>query len=218
LLSTGSWWPALGVTAVAVALLAVGTARFGFAPDEPRPDSLIYLQDADGGRASWLSADPEPDEWTSRVLGEDPERVASAHPVSAQPMMRADAPDLALPAPTATLVTSADASVRTVTFRVTPTGRAWRTHVALSDRGLRGCRLGTTDLPGSAFELYGPVSREITCDLDPGAPLEVAVADQWVGLPAEAASLVGPRPPDTMPVQSGNRPFDGAVVRAAFRL
>ncbi|MFE9748532.1 M20/M25/M40 family metallo-hydrolase [Saccharothrix saharensis] len=218
LLTSGSWWPALGVTAVAVALLAVGTVRFGFAPDEPRPDSLIYLQDADGGRASWLSPDPEPDEWTSRVLGEEPERVASAHPVSAQPMMRADAPDLALPAPTATLVTSADASVRTVTFRVTPTARAWRTHVTLSDRGLRGCRLGTTDLPGAALELYGPVGREITCDLDPGAPLEVTVADQWVGLPAEAASLVGPRPPDAMPVQSGNRPFDGAVVRAAFRL
>ncbi|NUS64499.1 MAG: hypothetical protein HOQ46_12735, partial [Saccharothrix sp.] len=72
--------------------------------------------------------------------------------------------------------------------------------------------------PGVALELYGPVSRDITCDLDPGTPLEVTVADQWAGLPVEAASLVGPRPPDAMPVQSGNRPFDGAVVRATFRL
>jgi hypothetical protein len=44
------------------------------------------------------------------------------------------------------------------------------------------------------------------------------VADHWIGLPAEAAPLVGPRPPDTMPVQSGNRPYDAALVRAVFRL
>ncbi len=218
LTSWGSWWPALGVTAVAVALIAVGAVRFGFAPDEPRPDSLIYLQDTGG--ASWLSADPAPDAWTSRVLGEDPERVTStsAYPLVDEPVMRADAPHLDLPAPTATVLDSTDASVRTVTFRVTPTARAWRTRVVLSDRGLRGCRLGSAELPGAALELYGPVGRDVTCDLDPGAPLEVAVADHWAGLPAEAASLVGPRPPDTMPVQSGNRPFDAAIVRAAFRL
>ncbi|MEU4443245.1 M20/M25/M40 family metallo-hydrolase [Actinosynnema sp. NPDC050801] len=211
---------AAGVAAVAVALLAVGVVRFGFAPDEPRPDSLIYLQDGGTGRASWLSADPAPDEWTSRVLGNDPERVASTevHPTADEPMMRADAPDLDLPAPTATLLTSTDASARTVTFRVTPTARAWRTHVTLSDRGLRGCRLGSTDLPGPILELYGPISREFTCDLDPGTPLDVGVADHWAGLPAEATALVGPRPADTMPVQSGNRLYDAAVVRASFRL
>ncbi|PSL56173.1 peptidase M28-like protein [Saccharothrix carnea] len=210
-----SWTPTLAVMAVAVALIAAGTVRFGFAPDEPRPDSLIYLQDAGG--ASWLSADPEPDEWTSRVLGGNPERVTLPYPMPNGPLMRAAAPALNLPAPTATLVGSADAAVRTVTFRVTPTARAWRTHVTLSDQGLRGCRLGATDLPGSTFELYGSSSREITCDLAPGTPLELAVTDHWPGLPTEAASLVGPRPPDTMPVQSGNRPYDAAVVRAAFR-
>ncbi|MCE7000453.1 M20/M25/M40 family metallo-hydrolase [Saccharothrix sp. S26] len=228
LLPSGSWWPAVGVTAVAVALLATGTARFGFTPDQPRPDSLIYLRDTATGRSSWLSPDPAPDAWTSRVLGANPERLASAHPVSTGPVMRADAPDLDLPTPTATALTSPippspdltspDGPARTVTFRITPTARAWRTHVTLSERGLRGCRIGPTDLPSTTLELYGPSSRDLTCHLAPGTPLEVTVADQWVGLPAEAAALVGPRPPDTMPVQSGNRPFDGAVVRATFQL
>ncbi|MEU4761842.1 M20/M25/M40 family metallo-hydrolase [Actinosynnema sp. NPDC023794] len=211
-----SWRPALGVTAVAVALIAVGTVRFGFAPDEPRPDSLIYLQDTGG--ASWLSADPAPDEWTSRVLGENPERVTLPYPTLDKPMMRAAAPDLDLPAPTVVLVAATDAAVRTVTFRVTPNARAWRTHVTLSGPGRPACRLGAAELPGATLDLYGPSAREITCDLDPGAPLEVAVADQWAGLPAEATSLVGPRPPDAMPVQSGSRAFDAAVVRAEFRL
>ncbi|ROP36479.1 M20/M25/M40 family metallo-hydrolase [Saccharothrix texasensis] len=216
LLPSGSWWPALGVTAVAVVLIAVGTARFGFAPDEPRPDSLVYLQDTGG--ASWLSADPAPDEWTSRVLGENPERVTLPYPALDKPMMRAAAPDLRLPAPGVTAVAATDGPVRTVTFRVTPNTRAWRTHVTLSDPGRRSCRLGSTDLPGSVLDLYGPSSREITCELDPGTPLEVAVADQWAGLPTEATALIGPRPPDTMPVQSGSRAFDAAVVRAEFRL
>ncbi|MGW4115960.1 M20/M25/M40 family metallo-hydrolase [Actinosynnema sp. NPDC004786] len=225
LLPSGAWWPALGVTAVAVALIAVGAARAGFTPDEPRPDSLIYLRDTATGRASWLSADPSPDEWTSRVLGPNPERVTltGEYPAFPEPLMRADAPDLDLPAPTATAVTptaptSTDAPARTVTFRVTPTARSWRTQVTVAEPGLRGCRSGALALPGRVLELYGTTPREITCDLDPGTTLEVAVADHWAGLPAEASAVVGPRPPGTMPVQSGNRPFDAAIVRAAFRL
>ncbi|WP_367138398.1 M20/M25/M40 family metallo-hydrolase [Saccharothrix sp. HUAS TT1] len=211
---------AAGVAAVAVALLAVGLVRFGFAPTEPRPDSLIYLLDTGANEASWLSADPAPDAWTSRVLGQDPERVTltDTHPALDEPLMRADAPDLALPAPTAAVVASADGDARTVTFRVTPTDRAWRTQVTLSEDGRRGCRFGDADLPGSKLELYGTLSRDITCDLDPGARLGVAVTDHWIGLPAEAAALVGPRPPDAMPVQSGNRPYDAALVRATFEL
>lgn len=210
---------AAGVAAVAVTLIAVGTVRFGFDPDEPRPDSLIYLLDTGTGRADWLSADPAPDPWTSRVLGENPERVTltDLYPMLDDPLMRAAAPALALPAPAAAVLGVNDGDVRTVRFSVTPTASAWRTQVTLSDRGRRACRFGDEELPGATLELYGPTSREITCDLDPGTPLEVAVADHWIGLPAEAASLVGPRPADTMPVQSGNRPYDAALVRAAFR-
>lgn len=210
---------AAGVAVVAVTLIAVGTARFGFDPAEPRPNSLIYLLDTGTGRADWLSADPAPDPWTSRVLGENPERVTltGLYPMLDDPLMRATAPTLALPAPAATVVGVHDGDVRTVRFSVTPTTSAWRTQVTLSDRGRRACRFGDAELPGATLELYGPTSREITCDLNPGTPLEVAVADHWIGLPAEASSLVGPRPADTMPVQSGNRPYDAALVRAAFR-
>ncbi|MEU4742936.1 M20/M25/M40 family metallo-hydrolase [Actinosynnema sp. NPDC023658] len=204
---------------VAVALIATGAVRFGFAPDEPRPDSLIYLQDTDTGRTSWVSADPAPDAWTSRVLGDDPERVTltGTYPLLNEPLMRADAPQLGLPAPAATVLGTTEASARTVTFRVTPTAGAWRTQVTLSDRGRRACRFGDADLPAPTLELYGPAARDITCDLDPGTTLEVGVIDHWAGLPAEAASLVGPRPPDAVPVQSGNRPYDAAVVRAVYR-
>ncbi|MGM1058657.1 M20/M25/M40 family metallo-hydrolase [Saccharothrix sp. Mg75] len=208
--------PAAPVTALlALALVAVGAVRVDFTEADQRPNSLIYLQ-APGG-ASWLSADPRPDEWTSRVLGDDPERVVltDEHPALTTELMRADAPDLGLPAPTAVLTADVAGDRRTVAFRVTPTPSAWRTQVTLP---VTGCRTGGFDLDARVLELYGPVPRDITCDLDPGAPLDVTLVDHRTGLPAEAAALVGPRPGDTMPVQSGNRAFDSALVRADFRL
>ncbi|MFD1151832.1 M20/M25/M40 family metallo-hydrolase [Saccharothrix hoggarensis] len=210
---------ATAVALVAVALIAVGTARVGFGPTEQRPNSLIYLLDTETGRADWLSADPAPDAWTSRVLGDSPERVTltDRHPMLDEPLMRADAPALTLPAPTATVLSSTDGDVRTVTLQISPTANAWRTQVTLSDRGVRVCRHNFTELHATTLEFYGPANRKVTCELDPGTPLDVTLTDHWIGLPAEAASLIGPRPPDTMPVQSGNRPYDAALVRAAFR-
>ncbi|MDU0290943.1 M20/M25/M40 family metallo-hydrolase [Saccharothrix longispora] len=203
--------------ALAVALVAVGVVRVDFTEAEQRPNSLIYLQDGGTGESSWLSADPRPDEWTSRVLGDDPERVTltDEYPMLTTGLMRADAPDLDLPAPTAELLGSTTGERRTVTFRVTPTPSAWRTQVTLP---AGDCRTGDLELGARVLELYGSAPRDLVCELDPGAPLTVVLADHSTGLPPRAAALVGPRPGDTMPVQSGNRAFDAALVRAVFRL
>lgn len=203
---------AVVVGVVAVALLATGTARFGFSPAEPRPNALVYRLNAETGRADWLSEDPAPDDWTGRVLGTDPQRVAlsDTHPVLNRPLMRADAPALDLPAPTATARPVGDRTV----LRITPGERAWRTHVVLPPEAR--CRFGDRPLDGRVLELYGTTPREITCD--PGGPLTVELTDQWNDLPEAAAALVGPRPPDTMPVQSGNRAYDSTLVRTVVRV
>ncbi|QFZ18228.1 M20/M25/M40 family metallo-hydrolase [Saccharothrix syringae] len=194
---------------VALALVATGAVRSGAGPDEPRPDALVYRLDTEGGRADWLSGDPGTDAWTARVLGDRPERVtlSDEHPVLDKPLMRADAPVLDLPAPTAGLSGGV--------VRVTPGARAWRTHVALT--GLRDCRFAGHPLDDRLLELYGTAPREVDCTREPGVPVVVEVTDQWPGLPEEAAALVGPRPPDAMPVQSGSRAHDAALVRAVFR-
>lgn len=217
---------AAGSAALAVVLLGVGVQTSGFTPDEQRPDALVYLGDVEEGRADWLSADPDVDAWTARVLGERPERVdlSGRYPMLVDPVLRAPAPVLPLPPPSVeVLADDAVGDARSVRFRVAPRERAWRTQVALPREGLRACLVAGQRLEptgdGLVVELYGARDgAELTCEADAGAALEVEVVDHWVGLPAEVAAIVGPRPSDAMLVQSGSRAFDGALVRDVFRI
>ncbi|MEU5692886.1 M20/M25/M40 family metallo-hydrolase [Actinosynnema sp. NPDC020468] len=214
------------IALVAVALLGVGTARFSFDGADRRPDSLIYLLDAEKGSADWLSADPATDAWTGKALGANPDRVdlTADYPVLDRPVLRATAPVFTLPAPTVAVSSDTTAGAeRAVDFVVRPTGRTWRTQLTLPRAGLRGCQVGADrldpkSLPGKTsltFEFYGP--GELSCRFDAGPPVTATVVDHWIGLPDEAAAVLGPRPPDAMPVQSGNRPFDATLVRTTLR-
>ncbi|GGP55023.1 M20/M25/M40 family metallo-hydrolase [Saccharothrix coeruleofusca] len=211
---------------LAVALLGVGVRTAEFGPDEQRPDSLVYLHDTATGQANWLSSDPEVDAWTARVLGERPERVdlSDRYALLADPVLRAPAPVLPLPPPSVEVLADGTAGdVRSVRFRVVPHAQAWRTQVALPREGLRACLVAGKRLEptGGALvlELYGAGGgAELTCEAEADAVLEVEVVDHWAGLPAEAAAIVGPRPSDAMPVQSGSRAFDGALVRRVIEI
>jgi hypothetical protein len=50
------------------------TAHFkaSFTTEHPKPNSLVYLADADNGTTNWYSYDHMPDEWTKKYFGEDP--------------------------------------------------------------------------------------------------------------------------------------------------
>lgn len=50
------------------------TAHFkaNFTSEHPKPNSLVYLADADKGTINWYSYDKVPDEWTKEYFGEDP--------------------------------------------------------------------------------------------------------------------------------------------------
>ncbi|MDN3595723.1 M20/M25/M40 family metallo-hydrolase [Zunongwangia endophytica] len=44
----------------------------GFTAEKPKPNSLVYLYDAEEENANWYSYDEMPDEWTAKYFGEDP--------------------------------------------------------------------------------------------------------------------------------------------------
>ncbi|HEX6347437.1 M20/M25/M40 family metallo-hydrolase [Umezawaea sp.] len=215
---------------VAAVLVTTSALVSGFDVREPRPDGLLYLRDATTGRSVWLTGDPEPDDWTGRVLGAAPERVSLTRefPLLKAPVLRAPAPALALAEPTVTTLadTTAD-GVRTVRFRVDSPRRGWRIQVSLPRGAVRACVVAGQRVESAAqsvpenlvFEFYGADDgAELTCEASEGAEVPVDVADFSLGLPPEVEALVGPRPEGTVLVPSGYRPVDSAVVRRAVRI
>lgn len=65
---------ALAVLSFLVFNILFFTAHFKseFNEDRPKPNSLVYLYDADADQAHWRSYDNLPDEWTKKYFGEEP--------------------------------------------------------------------------------------------------------------------------------------------------
>jgi len=49
-----------------------------FTAERPKPNSLVYLYDADEDKANWYSYDTMPDEWTSKYFGKEPVTLTNA--------------------------------------------------------------------------------------------------------------------------------------------
>lgn len=62
---------ALFTGVVTLVLLFSAHLQSGFAEDRPKPDSLLYVLDADTGQAEWATYDKVADIWTSAYLGEN---------------------------------------------------------------------------------------------------------------------------------------------------
>lgn len=102
----GRWW-------IPVLSLALGLALFGWAamtagpsPSHPRANSLVYTLDATSGEAAWASYDEAPDDWTSRALGDSPERrtMPGFFFTEDLELMTASTEPLPLPPPSATVI------------------------------------------------------------------------------------------------------------------
>ena len=88
------------------ALLASGFILFGaltgkYDSNHPKPDSISYWLDSDTGKASWISFDEKPDDWTSQFLVDRAEAsmLRLFNPVDGDAILKADAPGVQLPPP-----------------------------------------------------------------------------------------------------------------------
>ncbi|WP_447041106.1 M20/M25/M40 family metallo-hydrolase [Streptomyces sp. DSM 118878] len=218
-----------GAAVVAVALVGTGILRSDFSPAQPRPNALVYVQDMSEDATTWISADPEPDAWTEKVFGDDPERGSAADYFpehDKQDVMRAKAPDLRLPAPRVRVTGDATKNgTRTLRFSVRSQRDAWRLQVRLPQRPVRACTLAGVRMDAETlakdvedksivFQYTGAKKAiELSCEIPAGTRLRVDVTDYTLGLPPAARAVVGPRPAGTMPVSFGFAPDDSAVVR-----
>jgi len=221
--------------ALAVAVVGGATAGAGFGPTTPRPDALVYVLDRTDGGPKWISGDPEPDDWTRRVLGDAPASgdARAYYPQRGpEPVLTAPAGLVEMPAPTVTMLADTTAGdVRTVAMRVASVRDAWQLQVRLPRELVRACtvagqRLTAEQLAvqgggaeGVVFQIWGATQGiDLICEVPAGAALPVDVADYTIGLPGPVAALVGPRPPGTVPVSWGFAPADSAVVRQIVTL
>jgi hypothetical protein len=59
-----------GAALLGAGLLVAGGVSSGYSGAQPRPDTLMYVLNADTDAALWVSVDPAPDEWTGRFVAD----------------------------------------------------------------------------------------------------------------------------------------------------
>lgn len=211
----------LGVAAIGGAVLGGGRG-----PEHPAVDTLLYGLDAESGEAWWASLDEAPDDWTSSVLGESPERREL--PVFARPgreLLTAPAAPGRLEGPIAERLDDRRGVGREVELRL----RSRRAAPVLRVRAEVSVPLIGLTVAGRDFDLSGDPEAEglgelrIACfgadeegvdiglRLDAAWPVELELIDQSWGLD-DLPSSPSPRPPDLIPSSSWRT--DAVYVRS----
>lgn len=85
-------------------LFIIAHFKSDFSKERPKPNSLVYLLDADSGIATWNSYDNITDEWTRKYLGADPIEILTTEKTFSSKYgtdfrLQAAAPEIGLAAP-----------------------------------------------------------------------------------------------------------------------
>jgi hypothetical protein len=176
----------------------------------PRPDSLLYVQDADRGTASWISFDDAPDAWTARALsGAKREAMPALLPRSKHELLQAAANVVPLDPPRIGVLSDTHTgATRSLRLRVMlPAGTeivelAVPPSAHVTDASVQGKRFGVEAGDGwldLAFFGPPPAGIELGLETASAGTIPLRIIAQARGLPAALTPALGPRPPDRMP-------------------
>lgn len=201
------WLVPLSSLLIGVVVLGAAVGVSGFSAARPATDQISYRLNADTGQAVWQSDDERLDGWTRQFF---PTSRGSG------PFQEA-APAVALPAPTASLVSDGmSGGVRTLRVQVASPRHAAYAMVLVEARG----EILAATLDGQPFDLsafsqnerlrlafsyYGLPERgfELTLWVASAAPVKITVQDLSNGLPSVPGLTIQPRPSDLMPTPRG---------------
>lgn len=228
-LETGGKRLALLAFLAAIVLFAASAETTRYSATHPKPSVLAYALDADTGKASWSSSAARVDTWSAQYLGLYPQRgrLPDFYPVWYPiEFLLHDAPVIALAPPQAELVDkSADTDSRTLHLHILTPRLARAIHVGVAQAEVLSASVNGHDLgkPSEArwhttgqwgFDYVNPTADGIDLQLHVRGlnPLTLVLVDRSSGLPPIPGRTFAPRPPDSMPIHSG----DETMVRRSF--
>lgn len=181
-----------------------------FDSDNRRPDSVLYVLDAEEGKASWLSYDQQGDEWTSQFLSPTPEKGAPPAFLGLRdrPMLMSPAPVIPLPGAAVEILSEeVGAQGRVVHLAITWPWDVERALLALRSPGpIHSVRVDEEaewpqDEEGYRLTYYAPPAEGIRLrvEMAAGQALEVEATGQRFRLPEAGDVPTAPRPADRMP-------------------
>jgi hypothetical protein len=206
------WLPAaatLLMALIGVGLLLAGNAASGYDAAHPRPDTLFYALNADTGKANWATLDPEPDQWTKRFLGADPEERTLEAFVSGGGSTRIltnSAPVAPLKPPELGLLRGkTSGATRTLRLHLSSPRGAWRAAL-LPGPDVEILALGVNGKPPQkvgdesfAYTALPPDGVDLTVKVQAEEPIRFTVLDKTNGLPRIPGVTQPKRPESVMP-------------------
>jgi Peptidase family M28 len=226
--SAGKLLPILAFAgALVLCIFAAKTTRYS--STHPKPSLLSYALDADTGKAVWTSSTNRVDPWTAQYLGSSPSRgklpdfVPDWYPID---FLQHEAPSLPLPPPIAEVfVDHTEGAVRRLILHISTPRHARTLHVGVAQAEVLSASVDGHDLGKTSearwhqaghwgFDYANPPADGIDLQLQVQAagPVTVVLVDRSSGLPIIPGANFPPRPPDSMPIHSG----DQTMVRRSF--
>lgn len=220
---------ALLAVVAAVALFIAGASTTRYSSEHPKPSMLAYALDADTGKALWTSSSSRVDSWIAQYAGASPTRgkLPDFYPVwYPGEFLSHDAPVVALAPPLAELADkSSDGDTRSLHLHIATPRHAREIHVGVAQAEVLSASVNGHDLgkPSDArwrtqgqwsFDYSNPPADGIDLQLrvEGLGSVTLILIDRSSGLPAIPGANYPPRPPDSMPIHSG----DQTMVRRSF--
>jgi hypothetical protein len=211
---------------VGFGLIAAGLATDGSDVHRRKINSVFYALNADTNQARWMSTDASLDEWTSQFIpaGAKRESLSTLFPWSSQVAWQAEAPAVALPAPSAEVLDDrTNGDVRSLRLRLISQRRAplmlvytdSSAEVLRAFVNGRAARSSTSGSGGDAdsqkvtknslrlsYAAPPPEGLEVLLEVRAASPLKLTVQDVSYELPEIHGPADKPRPAYMMPAPS----------------
>jgi hypothetical protein len=212
LTARGRWLLPGASALLAFGFILFGALRSGYDTEHPKPDTISYWLDSNTGKASWISFDASPDNWTSQFLTGHVEAgtLRLFNPIDGDAILKTEAPYVQLAPP----------SIETLEDSVTSHERRLRLHL-VSPRQARiiwihvekatvlaatveGRNIQVNDADkrnkiwGLVYLALPTEGIELDLTLNASESPQLTVTDQSDGLPSFPGFHFEPRPIDRM--------------------